>query len=613
MFRCSAIFGRLLAVILIAVSPVSADSLLADLKPGHPRLLIEDGGWARLRAKAGADPELREVNARIVADARWLLEQPPLAYEKKGKRLLDVSRQALQRIILWSMARHLEQDPRFAKRAEQEMRVLAAFDNWNPSHFLDTAEMTAALALGYDWLHADLDPESRVAIRDAILTLGLKPGLKVTRNGRGWYRTRNNWNQVCLGGLTLGALAIADEAPEIAAEFLEDAREGIVNGLQPYQPDGLYPEGPGYWDYGTVYQCLMIEALRSALGTSWDLERSPGFLESAQAQLQVTGPTGLFYNFFDGHAGPALHPGMFWFAREMGDPALLRFQRRSLEKALITPVAQGRTYRPNRLFGMIALWWDALPDDSTVPDLPLAWKADGENPVAVFRSSWTDPDALYLACKGGCARLSHGHMDAGSFILEADGVRWAIDLGSQSYLSLESKGVGLWDKGQNGDRWKVFRLNNRSHNTLTIHDQLHRADGMGKLANFGRQGVEFDLSEVFKGQAGSVTRRFEVAERRVVIRDHLTGLKPGAPVRWAMATRAEVEVDGREATLNQAGRTLRARLSGPSGARFSVIPADPPDDGFNAPNPGTRMLRVETPAPATGELRIEVALEPEKP
>lgn len=59
-------------------------------------------------------------------------------------------------------------------------------------------------------------------------------------------------------------------------------------------------------------------------------------------------------------------------------------------------------------------------------------------------------------------------MDAGSFVYEKNGVRWAMDLGMQNYFSLESKGVDLWNQSQEGQRWDVFRLNNMAHNTLTI-------------------------------------------------------------------------------------------------------------------------------------------------
>lgn len=67
-------------------------------------------------------------------------------------------------------------DDQFKERAEQEMLAAAAFPDWNPSHFLDVGEMTAALAIGYDWLYDALPPASRAIIRQAIVEKGLKMG-----------------------------------------------------------------------------------------------------------------------------------------------------------------------------------------------------------------------------------------------------------------------------------------------------------------------------------------------------------------------------------------------------------------------------------------------------
>jgi hypothetical protein len=49
------------------------------------------------------------------------------------------------------------------------MLAVAAFADWNPSHFLDTAEMTAGLALGYDWF-ADLSAATRATVRQAMIS-----------------------------------------------------------------------------------------------------------------------------------------------------------------------------------------------------------------------------------------------------------------------------------------------------------------------------------------------------------------------------------------------------------------------------------------------------------
>ena len=597
-----------------AADPAREADPLAGLKPGHPRLLMSNVDWAALRERSRQDPELGRVVARIEADAKALLSEPPLVYKKEGRRLLDVSRQALQRVLLWSATYRLTGERVYVDRAKRELLSLAAFPDWNPSHFLDTAEMTTAFAFGYDWLFDELDASSRDLIRRAIVEKALQPGSDPRAGYNSWHRSANNWNQVCFGGLTLGALAIGDEEPVPARNLLKLARAGIAAGLRPYAPDGVYPEGPGYWGYGTVYQTLMLAAMQSALGTQWQLDASPGFLPSATAQLQLTGPSGRPFNFFDSGDRTELQPAAFWFARQLHRPELLFFQRAPLGEAMKRSAETERAYHENRLFTLIALWWTPLPDPNTPLKLPLAWHGDGPNPVGVFRTSWSDTNALFLAFKGGAANLSHGHMDAGSFVLDADGVRWAIDLGRQDYLSLESKGIDLWNSAQNSDRWRVFRLNNFSHNTLTIGNQLHRVTGAARIVEFhdgAHPDATLDLSPVFAGQADRVIRRLQLgADRAVTIRDELTGVAPGTEVRWAMATKAEVKVNRSEATLAQAGKILRARLLSPGDATFSVIAADPPNDGFNAPNPDTRILIVKVNAPASGRIQLEVTLHP---
>jgi len=49
------------------------------------------------------------------------------------------------------------------------MLAISQFSDWNPSHFLDVAEMTMAMAIGYDWLYNNMSRESRTIIKDAII------------------------------------------------------------------------------------------------------------------------------------------------------------------------------------------------------------------------------------------------------------------------------------------------------------------------------------------------------------------------------------------------------------------------------------------------------------
>jgi len=592
----------------IVASPANAQTsdILAGLRPEHPRLIVTAADWNNLRTHRAGNAELNALLTKIVDEARKAVKMPPLIYKKEGIRLLAVSREALRRIQLYCFAYRITGEKVFLDRAQSELLNIAAFKDWNPSHFLDVAEMTATVALAYDWLFDALPATTHATLKQAILEKGLKPGLAVQK---GWPTTVNNWNQVCFGGLTLGALAIADENPEIARELLTRAQKNISYGLKSYVPSGIYPEGPGYWGYGTTYQVLMISALQTALGTDWNLSASPGFMASASALVEQTGPSGRPFNFSDCGDGVAFDPTLFWFAQRLHYPALVFLQNQFLLQNLADP---RKDKKSDRFFPLLALWINDLPPQIPQPTrLPLAWHGDGVNPVGVFRSSWTDPNALFLAFKGGSAHNNHAHMDAGSFVFDANGVRWASDLGSQEYYTIESKGWNLWDSAQNSDRWRVYRLNNFSHNTLTLGGKLHNVTGDARITEFGDTSATINLSQIFAGQASSVTRKFSmIGNKTVLIRDDIAGAKPGLSVRWQMVTRTKINANNNQATLQQDGRTLAAKIISPAGAHFEIASAQPPQDGVNQPNPNSQMLVVNATVPASGSLTVEIQLQP---
>lgn len=103
-------------------------------------------------------------------------------------------------------------------------------------------------------------------------------------------------------------------------------------------------------------------------------------------------------------------------------------------------------------------------------------------------------------------RRNHGHMDCGAFIYEADGVRWAMDLGAQNYSKLE-KVLQIWDMKQDSERWQVFRYGADSHNIARIGGQPQRVDGKGAITAASGNMIEADLTPVYAGGAERVVRR----------------------------------------------------------------------------------------------------------
>src|SRR5881227_2345385 len=126
------------------VIPAHADDVLATLREKHPRLLVFSGDFKTARETAQKDPRAKVYYNQIVSDCAKLLDQPPV---KRGSgQMLSASRTALGRITFLAALYRMGADARFADRARDEMLAIARFGDWDPAHFLDTAEMTAAMS-----------------------------------------------------------------------------------------------------------------------------------------------------------------------------------------------------------------------------------------------------------------------------------------------------------------------------------------------------------------------------------------------------------------------------------------------------------------------------------
>ncbi len=217
-----------------------------DKLPSHPRLLLLKGEEKTIQAAIAGDEVWAKMHKAIVAEADNMISLPLLERIQIGRRLLDKSRECIRRIFYLSYAFRMTGEEKYLQRAERELLNVAKFSDWNPTHFLDVAEMTLAMAIGYDWLFDNLNEDSRNAIAAAILHKGLIPSMD--RRYNSWARVTNNWNQVCNAGLSYGALAIATKYPGIAEQILERAVNTIHLPMEDYQPNGAYPEGYGYWE-----------------------------------------------------------------------------------------------------------------------------------------------------------------------------------------------------------------------------------------------------------------------------------------------------------------------------------------------------------------------------
>lgn len=580
---------------------------------GHPRLLADRAELGTLRQSVASDPLRKALADGVVAQARFLADAPPIERELEGRRLLGQSRRCVKRTVLLSMAYHLTGDGQLAERCEKEMLAIARFNDWNPSHFLDTAEMTFGLAIGYDWLYDQLDEASRAEIRKAIVEKGVS--LPFNSSHKGWVTAHNNWGQVCHAGITAGALAVLEDEKDLAARTVHNALHNVTRAMHAYEPNGGYPEGPGYWSYGTSYNVVLIDLLQSVLGSDFGLAQAPGFSLTGQYPALMCGPSGEFFNYADGGAGRDPESCLFWFAARYNRPDWLLGERALLRQAIAQAGAGDALGGGDRLLPLALLWMDGA-EDSPAIRMPLHWQSNSRTPVTVHRSSWTDPNATFVGLKAGSPSDPHGQMDIGSFVLDAQGVRWAMDLGAEGYHRIESRGMGLWSSDQGSDRWKIFRQSNEGHNTLVIDGGFQKARASAPMVEFSDDDAFphsiADLSPVYQGQAGSVHRGIALADtRNVLIQDELTGLKPGSRVRWGMITPGTPGSAGASRIqLEQKKARLAMTILAPETAVWKIIDTAKPRNEWDSPNRGTCMIAFEAIAPDSGELTLAVLAEP---
>jgi len=455
--------------------------------------------------------------------------------------------------------------------------------------------MSHAVGVGYDWLYDYLDPQTRDRIRTALIEKGLKPGLEIYAKNGWWVQSEHNWNQVCNSGMIIGALAIAETDPSYAERIVPAAVKSLPRALKTYGPDGAWGEGPGYWSYATHYTAYGLTALDTALGNTFGLLEIDGLSKAGSFPVYTAGPTGLYLNLADVGERSARRPMacMFWLARTFHNPLYAWSEHEQIAQ---------------RFAGAAHLVWYTAKPPARAARRQLDCYFRGPVEVVTMRSAWDDPNALFAGIKAGYNQVNHGHLDLGNFELDALGVRWARDLGSDNYNL-----PGYWESRRGGRRWSYYRLGSASHNIITLNGQHQDAlakSSVTKAEINGPQPVALvELTDAYDDFAKSVRRGMAMVEgrRAVLVQDELDLKTPTEPA-WGMTTDADVEIkESRTAVLKLRGRELTARLLSPQNGAFTVESAEqePPQRR----NEGVKRLMVRLPQ-AGGNTCVAVLLSP---
>jgi hypothetical protein len=564
--------------------------------PRGPRLLTNRKNLVRVKRLLKTRSSYRPFYDRLIDSAALILQQPMLTitWDPGRKIILSAAREALRRSKTLGLAWLLSDDRRFTDRLAAEMLYICRQPDWNPEHFLDTAELTAAAAIALDWCSPAFSTEVRNALTNAIIFKGLQPGERQFSDHAGWTSSNNNWNVVCNAGLLLGAIAVSNDHPLIANSTIRRCGESIANGFSSFEPDGGWAEGMGYWDYATQYGVYILSTIEASIARPLSSREYRGFFRTNLFRQYMNGPSGKVFNYGDASQYIGLSEHMMWIGFQNADPTFENWCTKT-NIALTTGV----------------LWLGAATSKIRKAVPKFARFRDVE--IVSFRSSWDDPGALFMAIKGGSNSANHSDLDLGTFVLDSDHERFAMDLGAGDYT--------LADYFEHPEREGIFEITTSAQNTLSFGGKNQQVSARGTIISFEKNAdaamTVIDISDAYPGFK-SIQRGVTFETDRIMMVDEIvSGANDAMRGTWQMISDADIFINDNIITLSVGKALLWLKVILPEMPEIRIVELDattkkhkkPPkriDIHFNAVFGMTRVVILFTPNIAELDLHPEI-------
>lgn len=525
----------------LAFERPTAAQIKADFEAkgaAHPRIMADKAQFDLLRDEYyRTGSPAKSMCDTIVTNADRILKLSPQEYNIPDKqRILTISRELLRRMEYLGAAYQITGEQKYADCAWENLYKTINFPDWNPSHMIDVGELNAAFAIGYDWMYDGYTEEQRQQIYEGVK----RQGLNVTRlcyYGRvpKWSQWANytsaftswksNFNAVINGGALAAAMAFAEHDPDYCFDIAEKAVRSLEYTMIGFQPDGSWIEGIAYWNYTLSYLSKGVGSMITTLGTDYGLMGYPGVEKTALWIRSMISPLG-GNNFHDSSKMTKVTEWLLWLGKIYNNTAYSTMRRSA------TTGGGGGVYD--------AIWYKSgIP--TTESALPRYIASNGIESVS-DRSAYDDNKAMYFSAHGGSVFCYHSHCDTGNFVYEANGVRWADDLGSESYDVQRDGGLGFYGS---------YRRRAEAHNVVVINPNTSDKDGgqsndafapliKAKETDYGSFS-EYDMSDCYRDYVSLYHRQFhtDYDTKSLIVSDYIN-LKDSSDVCWFMITPAEV-------------------------------------------------------------------------
>lgn len=469
---------------LVAAETPAADRIreIAAWLPTRPagvgRPITNRAAWNDLSIRR---PELNALirwAAKLAAQP--FPEQPDslfLEFTKNGNRTHWERAASARRTQIpnLTLAECLENKGRFLAPLERAITALCAERTWVMSacdpkleNFrgetieidLGSSTLGVELATASYLLGDRLSPATRELIRDNLERRIFAPYHAAATGGRKefwWMHGHNNWNAVCLDGVTGAALATIGPARE-RAWYIALAEKNIIAYLTGgFTSDGYCVEGLSYWNYGFGNFTLLAENIRQATGGKIDLLANPLAAQPALFGLRSQIINGVCTAIADCSAS------------DKPSGILMNYLSRRLD-------LDSTPWRKTELIGWIS---GGLYEKTVMAFLPaelppiktanysgeLPWRTWFPDDGILICRPGTGTNAPFAAAiKGGNNGVPHGHNDVGSFSIVVGTNMVICDPGGEVYTA-RTFGAHRYDS-------KV--LNSSGHAVPVVAGQLQR-------------------------------------------------------------------------------------------------------------------------------------------
>ena len=494
--------------------------------------------------------------------------------------------------FLYQITENEDEKNIYYQTAIKQILEVCELDNWYPESLLTTAEMSFAVALGYDWLYEDLSEIQKEKIVKAIIEKGINEAEKQLGTEQFSAKDITNWGSVCYGGMLTAAMSIIDfdmnkEDLEKCLSMIETSIEYLPKSISNLAPDGCYIEGTDYWIYAMEYASFAVSTLRNCLKTDFGLSDIEGLKNTILYPIYITGKNEKSYqknktfNYADSDGISMKSSAILYFSK--------LFAEKDEKNKNLAYLANWYKQKTSYYFSPTDLiWYDnsyyivsyikkkngtniTSVDEVSEQDLSslglkqsALMKCDNEKmQITTMRNSYTDNDGIFVGIKNSSAINNHNDLDAGSFVFDALGTRWIEDLGKDNY-NLDGYFYSKYQKYNIKSRWNYYKKRAEGHNTLVINEGNDADQKLNSTSSF----IEFndsekqpytilDMSDVYKFEENDnqdIKRGIRLidSKKRMILQDEIH-LSAESDLYWMVHTDAKISIDssGKKATLTK--------------------------------------------------------------